>query len=333
MHAQLSPSFATTIDYRRDPLFEALGLYVARPISGSFRDAVIIFLRVLLVARREKVLLLSSSWGRLHPEVLAAAFIGLWPSRFRPRIILLGCMWEPNNGLRSLLEKLLLRLADRAIVRYVVQSTEELSLFPLVWGVAHEKMRFCPFFFTFDGQDSTASEPDGEYVFAGGNSMRDYEPLVEAARRMPERKFIFATHHLDGRTNLPPNIVTGTVPHERFMALLRSAWAVVVPIEQGLHRAAGQQTYLNAMWLGKPTIVNDTLGVRDHIEDGQTGLVVNGTAESYVEALNWIANPDNLEAVKAMSSAGRQAVEERFSFERHIEGVLSILNEVIAEKE
>ena len=37
------------------------------------------------------------------------------------------------------------------------------------------------------------------------------------------------------------------------------------------------------MILEKLTIVTNTLGVRDHIKNGETALVVDGTPESYAE--------------------------------------------------
>jgi glycosyltransferase involved in cell wall biosynthesis len=83
------------------------------------------------------------------------------------------------------------------------------------------------------------------------------------------------------------------------------------------------------MFLAKPTIVNDTLGVRDHIRHMETGLIVDGSAGSYVEALNWVFNPNNREAVKCMNAAAQNDVLERFSFDRHIECVLEILDQEI----
>lgn len=325
--------FATTIDYRRHPRWAARSRYVPRPQTGTWQDALRILARVLRAARQERLLLLASSWGRFHPELFAAALVGLWPRHLRPRVVLLGCMWEPNSGARGRFEKLLVRFADRAICRYIVQSSEELSLFPQTWGVDAAKLRFCPHFFTLSEGDATRSVavPPGDYIFAGGNSMRDYAPLVEAARRLPEHRFIFATRRLQAQPDLPPNVTVSPVSHEQYMGLLHGASIVVVPILKKLRRAAGQQTYLNALWLGKPTIVTDTLGVRDHIADGQSGLVVSGSPESYVTAIGWLSEPANQARVAAMGAVAQQVTREQFSFERHTDCVLDIVDEVLQE--
>lgn len=323
-------TFATTMNYLSNQEFAArVCTMVRRPPPGRLMDGLAILWQVLKTAVREERLLLSSSWGSIHPELLACMVIGLWPKRWRPRVYLLGCMWEPDKRLRGLIEHVVVKLADRAIDRYIVQSTEELTVFPEIWGISQSKVRFCPFFYSFTEKDlrRVGRASRGDYVFSGGNSLRDYEPLVEAARCLPERKFIIATKLLDGRDDLPPNIEAKPVSHQQFVSLMANSAATVVPIQPGLRRAAGQQTYLNAMWLGKPTVVNDTLGVRDHIRHKETGLIVNGSAGSYVEALNWIFSPHNRDAVERLNLAARQDVQERFSFDCHIDCLLDLMDE------
>jgi glycosyltransferase involved in cell wall biosynthesis len=331
MSASKQFTFATTVDYLRDPRFAARARLIKRPPPGKLGDAISIFVRVLRAAFKEKVLLLTSSWGKLHPDLLATAVIGLWPQRFRPIILFMGCMWEPNDGIRAPLERLVVKLADRAVHRYVVQSSEEMSVFPDTWNVAQSKVDFCPFFFSFtkDDLEGAILSPGEGHVFAGGNSHRNYEPLVEAARQMPERRFIFATHLLEGRSDLPPNLTAKPVSHFEFVALMRSAAATVVPIKRGLHRAVGQQTYLNAMWLGKPTVVTDTLGVRDYIVDGENALIVDGSPESYTETLRWIFDPGNQREVDRLRTNACQTTQAQFSFEKHITRLLAILDESV----
>lgn len=333
MGTKRQSAFATTLNYPGAPGFVARTHLVKRPPPGGLKEATGIIGRILWTALKEDVLLLTSSWGRIHPDILAAAMMGFWPKRLRPTVVLMGCMWEPNNGIRAPLEKAIVKLADRAIDRYVVQSTEELSIFPKTWDVDPAKMRFCPFFYSFTEEDlvATTGDPEEDYIFAGGNSHRDYEPLVEAARRMPGRRFIFATHLLEHRTNLPPNVQAGLVSHPEFVSLMRSAAATVVPIRRGLRRAVGQQTYLNAMLLRKPTVVTDTLGVRDHICHRQTALIVDGSPESYVEALEWILDPKNREEVDRLRRNAHNVVQEEFSLEKHVTRLLNIMDEAIYE--
>lgn len=326
--------FATTMNYLDVPQFAARARLSPRPATGKLSDAFKIVAQILRLASTEEALLLASSWGRLHPDVLACALIGFWPRRLRPVVVLSGCMWEPNSGPRGLAEKLVIKLADRAICRYAVQSTEELTIFPELWGVDPAKLSLCLFCLSLSRQeltaaDTQASPPSGDHIFAGGNSHRDYEPLLAVARQMPEHKFILATRLLDGRADLPPNVTAGQVSHRQFMDLLAGARANIIPIRQGLHRAVGQQTYLTSMWFGRPTIVTDTLGVRDHLRDGKTGLIVDGSPQSYMRALEWVLDPGHQAQLARLTAAARRDVQKRFTRENHANCLLKVLDQAV----
>ncbi len=327
------PKFSTSIDYCDYPPFAegAHRVLVSPDGRPALKDELGMFFRILQAARQASVLVLRSSWGRFNADVLAGAVIGLWPRRYRPVVVLTGCMWQPETGARHLIERLVVKLLDRAVCLYAVQSSEELTLFPETWGVSPDKTRLCPYFFTFTGQDLADSSPaSGRYVFAGGNSHREYGPLLEAAWQLPKLSFILATNRLEG-VALPPNVTAAPVPHREFVSLMRGATAVVVPLRQGMRRAVGQQTYLNAMWLGKPTIVSEALAVHDHIENEQTALIVDGSAEEYVQALHWIFAPDNQAAVRQMCQNARAVVSEQFTFENHAARLLEIIEEAVHE--
>lgn len=327
--------FATTVDYRDDARYAAQAhLILESPAHfPTMADELNMLWRILQIARQEQLLLLRSSWGRLNPDVIAAALLGLLPAHSRPILVLKGCMWEPDKGVKGVLVRRLVQLADRAIRLYAVQSSEELTLFPQTWGLSAGKTRLCPYFYTLTEQDLTLPPPPvEEYVFAGGNSHRRYEPLIEAAKQFSNRHFIFATDRLAGQ-ELPPNVTAKPVPHRQFVALMQGAAVVVVPLQAGLHRASGQQTYLNAMWLGKPTIVAETLAVRDHITHGETALITDGTAASYVQALQYVFAPGNQEKVRKMAVRAKEVVESQFSFANHVTHLLQVVAEAAGDKD
>ena len=331
-------SFASTVSGWGDPRFAAR----ARPIPvpdrlnkvprGKFRlaDEAALFWRVLRTARQERVLLLFSSRGYLKPELLATAVIGLWPRRKRPVIIFYGEMYEPDTGLRGVIEPLVMKLADRAVFRFAVHSQAEIPVFARLWGIDPGKIRACSFFNKNARPGvSVPAKPRGQHIFAGGTSFRDYEPLLEAARLLPDHEFVIATNRLDGRSDLPPNVKTGLVPPAEFDRLIDTAAAVVVPLRQDVHRIIGMLTYLQAMWAKKPTIVSDTLGVREYVEDGQTGIIVNGSPESYVAAIQWVLDPANDGRVHQMCEAAHVAVGQQFTIETHVTRLLAIVDEAL----
>jgi glycosyltransferase involved in cell wall biosynthesis len=289
---------------------------------------------ILEFSKHHNALLLNSSSGRFHPDVLAIVLLGFWSKDRRPLIALYGDMWQPNHGPRGWLDRLLIFLADRVVDRYIVFSSEEMDLFPVLWNIQKSKMRHCEYFYSFTPEELTTPPPSaGDYVFAGGNSLRDYEPLIEVARQIPERRFVIASGLLKGRSDLPPNVRTGQVSHSEFVNLMKSSAVVVVPVRKGLLRSSGQQTYLNAMMLRKPVIVNEVFGVKDHLKHGETGLVVDGSSESFLGALQWVFDPAHAAEVAQMVEKAHQVAQNQFSKEQHVYKLVKLMEELIVERQ
>jgi len=148
--------------------------------------------------------------------------------------------------------------------------------------------------------------------------MRDYGLLEEALEGtsvpthvasswMPERGLA----HLSARST----------SHDEFMHLLAGARAVVVPMRKML-RSAGQQTYLNAMRLGKPVIVTEAPGVRDYIIDGSTGVIVPRDSQALRAAILHAMDPANADFYAAMGQRAREDVMRRFTEKHYRFGLL-----------
>jgi glycosyltransferase involved in cell wall biosynthesis len=282
------------------------------PRSGphALYKELITLARILRSARRERVLMLNSSSGVIYPDLLACMILGFLPRRYRAALMLVGEMWEPNTGLRGLFERLATRLVDRAVDRYVVYSQDDKQAFCALWGIDPDKVGVALCYYHLSAQELEGPPPpNGTHIFAGGDSGRDYAPLVEAARQFPDTRFILATAWTSPKP-VPPNVdivlaKRTNTSHAEFIHLLRTARATVVPLQQGMKRSVGQQTYLNSLYLGKPTLVARALGLSDHVEDGEHALVVDGTASGYVGALTWLLDPQNQNNVTAMAERGR----------------------------
>ena len=317
----MTPDFFTTLHYplraawvRRaemlDPQASGAGLRLVRDVLGA--------------ARRHDVLVLN---GSLHTEQLAAATVAL---RHRSRrLVLADCTWETGGRLFDrLATRAGIRAIDRAEVTYCVLSTAELESFPRNWRVDPTRMRFTPWCHTLSDEELELPVSDGEYAFAGGDSMRDYRPLLDAADGLAMPIRIAARRQLtrSGAT-LPANVTAESTSPERFTELMAAARVVVVPLADSEDRSAGQGTYLNAMALGKPVIVPDVLGVRDYIVPGRTGIIVApGDGAAMRSALEWVDSDGNRDAVREIGARARDAARHRFGPESYIEGLLDAID-------
>jgi hypothetical protein len=239
-------------------------------------------------------------------------------------VVITDCTWSRGS---SFADRLIVRAGSRLIdgphVTYCVLSSGECTTFPQTWGVRPTQVVFTPFCHTLTEDElNTPTAVDGG-VFAGGDSFRDYETLIEAMRGLPATATLASGQFAD-RHDLPANVRAGRVPHRRFVELLAGASVVVVPLVETVDRSAGQQTYLNAMALGKPVIVTDVLGARDYIEDGRTGVLTRPRDPvQLAAALRWALNRSRRD-VPEMAARAREVARTRFTSDNYLARVLAV---------
>ena len=286
-------------------------------------------LRTVLGAARDHGLIVLN--GSMSGRVDLAAAVAFGLRRRPPRVLMTDCTWSAGG---SRPDRLARRAAVRAMdgdhVTYCVLSTSEVETFPRLWGIDPERVVFTPWYVGLSDEELAAPTAEEGYVFAGGDSHRDYTTLLEAAGSIPAPVRI-ASRSLDPAAATAPNVDIGPVSHDEFTELTRRASVVVVPLQVREDRSSGQFTYLGAMALGKILVVTDAPGVRDHVDDGRTGLVVaNGDAAGLAERVSWALDPANREAVRAMSEAARADALERFGAGRYVDRLAELVDRLTA---
>jgi glycosyltransferase involved in cell wall biosynthesis len=164
----------------------------------------------------------------------------------------------------------------RSVDRFVCFSTMERHLYARHFDLdiaridmihwAAEPARFDPL---------EAAAIAGDYICALGSQGRDYATLLRAMQRLPAIKLVLvATPESIGGISLPPNVeLRCNVPLREAMNILRHSRFSVVPLRDD-EVPCGHVTIVAAMHSGKATIVSDSAGVADYIQDGLTGLAV-----------------------------------------------------------
>jgi glycosyltransferase involved in cell wall biosynthesis len=296
--------------------------------------------RLLAESRHHDAVIVFGAVGfrDAYSDLIAAAILG----KRGHTVIVTECIWEPTS--RSF-ERLLgfrpqtshdrsppqrpafraaVKLIDAPSVHYCVESTHELRLFPTVWGVDPSRVHFTPFCYWID--DTKPSVVADGTVFAGGDSLRDYRALLAAASSV-DAKFVVATHL--PLAMVPANVKAGPLPSREFDAAFRAAAVVVVPLVEDSLRAAGQQTYLSAMALGKPLVVTDSPGVRDYVRNGETGLIVQlDEPAEMAQAIRWLLDPSNAPEVAAMTGRAQAIARANYGREAYFGRLFELVNEL-----
>lgn len=316
--------FFTTLDYPLRPEWATRG----HSLTGDDPPAATRLRRIVAASGDDKPIVLD---GFNRVDTLAAALIAR--TRRPAPVVITDCTWKTG---RSPVDRLLTRAGIRALdgprTTFCVSSTAERERFPELWDVPRERVRICRWYHGLtDAQLAAGVSEDGP-IFSGGRSLRDYEPLLRCAADLPRPVRIAADRgDLPAGVPVPPNVTVGPTSHEEYLATMRSACLVVVALERRDDRSAGQTTYLNSMAMGKLTIVTETLAVADHIEHGETGLIVPAHDPAALgETIRWALDPANAEAVAAIRARGRESARTRFGPDQHVDALLEIVDEARA---
>jgi Glycosyl transferases group 1 len=295
-----------------------------------------LFLKLVREAPRHRAVVVLGMVGlpQGYVDLLAGALI----NRSRP-LVVTECGWEPGSrALARLLHRkppagydplpaggtgivrALIRAFDTDRTHYCVLSEDDRRQFRQAWGIPATRVHVTPFCYTIWDLDARVTRNGA--VFAGGNSSRDYRPLLAAARGLESPVTIATTLPLH---DVAPNIMAGAISHDEYERWTREAGVVVVPLMGDSARSAGQTTYLNAMALGKPVVVTDSPGVGTYLEDGITGLIVPpDDPDALREAIRWTLDPRNDSDVQRMCERARHVARERFSPTAYLDAILDV---------
>lgn len=214
-----------------------------------------------------------------------------------------------GGRLRRRVQRLALKWAINGASRAIVQGRKEILGYADGLGVPDSKFVFVHYHATL--YDIRFNVEAGDYIFAGGDSNRDYRTLIEAVRGLPWRTVIAALRrdHFRG-IEVPNNVEIVSLDHDAFLREMARAALVVVPLLPGLLHSGGQQTWINAMSMGKAVIVAEDRSASDYLNHGLTGWVVQpGQPSELREAIRRLMQDDDMR-----SSIGKRAKDAAFQF-------------------
>ncbi|MBI4436484.1 MAG: GNAT family N-acetyltransferase [Candidatus Omnitrophica bacterium] len=287
----------------------------------GFRDWTLAFR--LLKARRKYDVLIT---GCEREDGFFAILQSLLPGKRIPHLMTC-CLWKSEtNPLRKWWKGMVLRWIARSVRLFLVWSRQECDTYSAYFKIPREKFVFMPHHASLDGYDVEGK--NGNYIFAGGDSSRDYETLLEAVRSLSFPTLIVAKQvaFWNGKP-LPPHVTAQTTDPLGFRKLMAGARMVVLPLTRGLLQSTGQQSYLNAMALKKPVIVSEVPGVLDHVTPEVTGIVVPpGDPVALREAILRVMGGGS--EVQKMVEKAYERVQNEFSLTHFVNRILSLAEKV-----
>jgi len=282
-------------------------------------------LKILRIRRRYHVMVFDSEMLGNMVALLSA----LLP--YRTPIVMIDCLWyEPRGILRLCLKRLQFRLQAVTVRKFVVWASHEVRDYARMFRIPEDKFVYIPFHHTLEGFDYEVG--DGGYIFSGGDGNRDYQCLIEAVReRNISVRIATRLKNWNEGADVPAGVDAHGATPEEFRRLMAGAKMVVLPMRGGFLHSGGQQTFLNAMALGKVVIVADDKGAKDYIQNGVNGLIVpSGDSVALRRELsNVLANPGY---AQELAQNAAKAYDE-YSTCRCMQRILDLAYEVVERKQ
>jgi glycosyltransferase involved in cell wall biosynthesis len=237
-------------------------------------------------------------------------------------------LYFDESVLSSPLRRLLFRAALAKAECFITNCQSEIDVYSEFLARPKRCFHFLPWPSNLPLQDS--SEDHG-YVFAAGRSFRDWKALFACAEQFRERFVVVASRRELNNLRQPANVeLYLDIPHERYVALLRAARVVIVPLVWTV-RATGQAAVLEAMSMRKPILTADTPGVLDYVSDGVNGLLYQaGNVEHMSSQLRRLL--DDTELRKTLSEGAVCSIEMQFNKAVYSERLLDLAASVAGDK-
>jgi glycosyltransferase involved in cell wall biosynthesis len=246
--------------------------------------------------------------------------------RFRPPVVIWEVPWSPGWAYRERVARLAIPRAACAIVF----SSNQIELVRQAYGPRSSVM-FVPFCVDVDfyrPQPGIDSRP-ASILSCGLDAGRDFDVLLEASKDLPASVTIKAGRSLAIDQRAYPNVTLRTdyLSYTAFRDLYAQA-SIVVVTTKATPNACGVTALMEAMAMGKPTIVSDNPALRDYLPPPDAGVVVpvGDSAALHAALLDLLQNP---EKAAAMGRKARAFAEQRFHPRVHFQAMAEVFWPII----
>lgn len=189
--------------------------------------------------------------------------------------------------------------------------------------------------FIYDKVDQQFFRPlkieDEGYILAVGQEQRDYKTLLQAISGTGLKLVVVASSPWSSYQNDVEQTEKVTtlrnIPYQKLRDLYARARLVVIPLFD-VDYAAGVNSVLEAMAMGKPVITSRTKGITDYIRDNETGRYASpgNFLELRETILSLWEKPAEL---NRLGENARCAVEEEMNLNTYVDQIVKIIQKNI----
>ncbi len=184
-------------------------------------------------------------------------------------------------------------------------SNLERELYSRRFGIPRNRIRFLPLA-PAGHLFHEHARGDGDYVFAYGNSDRDFNTLIRAVADL-HIPLTLLSQRFQPRSPLPPNVrlIRHKISYAELLHWIMGARLVVLPLRSPVV-SAGQMAMMEAMALGAPLVVGRNPATLEYAVHGETARFYEPGAWKDLRAQLSLLIED-AQAARTMGAAAREA--------------------------
>lgn len=176
------------------------------------------------------------------------------------------------GALHGNLKKLLARSALKHVNKFIVHSSAEIINYSQYLNLSTNRFEFIPLHKPIM-EATEVEETEKPFLLSMGSANRDYKTLFNAIKKTGYPLIVVAPKHALSGLEIPPSVtIKSNLSLPECRALVQKSRISVIPIDNE-STGSGQVTVIEAMMYQKPVIATNTIGTRDYISHGETGLL------------------------------------------------------------
>jgi glycosyltransferase involved in cell wall biosynthesis len=203
--------------------------------------------------------------------------------------------------------KLLLKVLSNDKLHFIVFSKHEKGLYSRSLGIRSSNLHYFPYgdfrkvseSNSPNGDTSNTNPFKNHYYFSGGYSNRDYKSLIKVFSEINKNLVIVCSKNNKDVFNnkVPDNIkIYKDLSSVHFDYYLNNSLAVVLPFKHNCG-ASGQSVMLRCMRNKKAVIATKTETIKEYIEDGISGLIINDLITELPDKIQYLEDNKNIRDV------------------------------------
>jgi glycosyltransferase involved in cell wall biosynthesis len=223
-----------------------------------------------------------------------------------------------------------MQIAFNMVDKLVVASRMESELYAQHFKIPISKFEFVRWGVNRPDFNNLPPKLDGDYICAVGGNARDYGTFMDVMRDLPAIKAVVVVrpHNLVG-LQIPDNVtVFSNIPKDDANSVIAHSKFMVLPLK-GNEIPCGHVTIVVAMYLGVPTIVTNSSGIGDYIDDGATGLLCEPASKDSMKSAIVRLWQDSV-LCASLSSEGKRFAETLCSEQNYATHFKQFMEQVVS---